>query len=106
KKPDAPAADVQPRAHAVPLFGRSGHAQGVRELEASDARERVGDDRALDVELTWIGNVRVDAPAAPWIAGGGAPVRRRLIHADGLGVRDALRHALDARAHALAGNRA
>jgi hypothetical protein len=54
--------------------------------------------------LPRIGDVPVDGPAASPV-GHRAPVRRRLEHVDGLGIEHALAAALDARRHALTGDR-
>src|SRR5215204_1812762 len=71
---------------------------------AAEAREGVANHVGLDRELTAIANVRVEGPAAEWIAAAGPAIRRRL---DDL-TRDRVCHPalglFDPRAHTLSGD--
>src|SRR5207344_1039690 len=60
--------------HPVAFLRRGGHAQIVREREASDPHECVGDDLRFDFELTRICDMRVAAAAAARIAERFAPI--------------------------------
>ena len=97
---------MQARAHPVAFLRRRRDGDGRRQSEPADAAERVGNHLRLDRELTRVGDVRVERAAADGIDERLAPVRRRLLDRDRVGVRDALGHAIDARLDALAGDRA
>ena len=99
-------AHVQPRAHPVAMFGRCGDGHLRGKLEASDARERVGDDERFQLELTRICDVRVEAAAAQPVARRRAAIARWLVGGKRFRVRDALGDTVDACRHALARNRA
>ena len=102
-EPEAAVASVQPRPHPVALFRRRRDVRQHRQRNPADARERVLDDLRLELQLSRVGDVREHVAAAapvhrgPPIPGGGD-------HLGGLGERDALPRALDARPHALAGD--
>src|SRR6266850_8213252 len=72
----------------------------------TDARERIGNHLALDLELAPIRDVTEQIAATQWIGKRLSPIGRRLLDRERLGKGDSLPHALDARAHALARNRA
>ena len=76
---------------------------GRGQFQAPDARERVRDDLALDVELPRIGDVIEEAPAAEGIGRVGAAIWRCFLHGRGVRVGDALGHPFDPCEHALAG---
>ena len=58
------AAHVQPRAHPITLFGRRRDLDRGVERQLRDARERVGDHVALELQLPRIGDVGVQTAAA------------------------------------------
>jgi hypothetical protein len=60
-----------------------------------DAGECIGDNRRLQLELPWIGNVRIQAAAALKIDGLQPSIRRGLVDRAHRGVANALAQALE-----------
>ena len=65
---------MKARPHPVAFGWRRGDRDRVRERQASDSPEGVGDDEGFDLELALVGDVRVEAAAAQWIGRGNAAI--------------------------------
>src|SRR3954454_20074394 len=74
KEPDASAAHVQARAHAVALLGGGTHRHLMLEWQLPDPRKGVRHDCALELELARVRYMRQNVPSAGGIGAWFAPV--------------------------------
>jgi hypothetical protein len=97
---------MQARAHPVAVRVRCHHLDGGVEGDASDAPQRIVDDRALQLSLPLVGDVSEDRSAARAVRRAVEPVRRTLEHFARRRPRRAALHFFDFGVDDLAGDRA
>ena len=105
KEAHSPRANVQPRPHPIPVVTRGGNRNGTGQHDPADARERIGDDLRLDLELPGIRDMRVEAAPAQQIGEGFTAIGRRVLDGHRLCIDDALANPLDPHRQPLTGNR-
>jgi hypothetical protein len=105
EEPEPRPAYVQPGTHAVARLRRRQHRHLALERKPAYARERVGDDLALQGELALVRDVREHVPPARGIGARFPAVFGCVFDLRHLCVDDPAAHLLHARAHAFAWNR-